>query len=149
MLIRGTHSRPSITHEGPTKVIFCPYSKGWVINDKESIELGAVLDRLLFYDENLDISTESLLTEFESRLSNVCRKTPTSDLHRWALEAGWAIEDALCALDPAEDIDETNWLQRGYFRRSESLSNVHTCLDLAALERKWGVNNSSSKPGGE
>ena len=121
---------------------------GYDVDKEESINLGAALDRLLF-NKNSDISRACLVAEFESRLSNVCRDDRYSEWDDWALGAGWSTRDALCDLDPAEDVDETNWLQRGYFRQSESQTDSHTTSNNAALERKWGVNRSSPKPGDE
>ena len=90
------------------------------ITPKDAAYLGQAYEKVLLVEDNTDAPGQSLET-FASRLEEVisrCEEMDVSQLRRWELEMGFGIDlpENTLVLDPSEDVDESNWKERGYFR---------------------------------
>ena len=87
---------------------------------EDAAYLGQAYEKVLFPEDNTDAPAQSVET-FASRLKEViprCEEMDSPGFWRWGYEMGFQIdlpENAL-VLDPSEDVDESNWKERGHFR---------------------------------
>ena len=91
---------------------------GWCLSGEDSVYLGKTLHSILFWDQTSPTSITSLTEELDLQLGAVCQRDPKLSYKDWEESAGWRIRQplSLCVLDPAEDVDRSNWLERGHFR---------------------------------
>lgn len=84
---------------------------------EDSVDLGQGYEKVLIPEDYTDNSAQSFET-FISRLKEVIPRCEDIDRVHWQYEVGVKIdlpENAL-TLDPSEDVDESNWKERGHFR---------------------------------
>ncbi|KAL8937887.1 MAG: hypothetical protein Q9216_004193 [Gyalolechia sp. 2 TL-2023] len=93
-------------------------------SNEDSIYLGEALDDVLFWDETSSLSLDAVQQVFEERLAEVRNRSARKDIGVWVLETGWWVgTDRLTkrTLDPSEDVDESNWTERGHFKKSDKV----------------------------
>ncbi|KAL9001673.1 MAG: hypothetical protein Q9188_005356 [Gyalolechia gomerana] len=129
--------------EGP-----CPSSE-------DSVYLGEAFDDVLFCDEtsssSLDATSSSSLDAttkvFAARLAEVQKRSPIKNFVTWELEAGWSVDwDRLTerTLDPAEDVDESNWMERGHFeKREDYAASQLSCSQSSVMEGSIATRSDS------
>ena len=79
-----------------------------------------MVDRFLSYDPASNLSLDTLKNDLECQLRDVSQRSLVCSYSSWVYEAGWVIKKrrSQYGLDPTEDVDASNWLEKGYFRRS-------------------------------
>ncbi|KAL8792905.1 MAG: hypothetical protein Q9195_004482 [Heterodermia aff. obscurata] len=84
---------------------------------EDSIYLGQAYEKVLFPEDYTDAPAQSLET-FVSRVKAVFPRCKKVDEPQWEYEKGLLIDlpDNTLTLDPSEDVNETNWQERGWFR---------------------------------
>ena len=104
----------------PVKVVFLGKSnsrKSLRPNVNDTIYLGQAYEKILFPEDYTDAPAQSLETVC-SRLKEVIPRCEEIDVVQWEYEVGIRIDRPKNALrlDPSEDVDESNWKERGHFR---------------------------------
>ena len=84
----------------------------------DALYLGEALDKILFRDEDSTEPHGDLIKKLEMRLTEVMPRSETRTEEQWRNQMGWFTDrsESLYGLDPAEDVDESNWLEKGHFR---------------------------------
>ncbi|KAL8942534.1 MAG: hypothetical protein Q9211_001345 [Gyalolechia sp. 1 TL-2023] len=99
-------------------------------SSKDSVYLGEALDEILFWDETSPSSLAEIREVFEARLVEVRKRSPRRDYFTWMHENDWRVDSSRLTartLDPSEDVDGSNWMERGHFKeRNEYLDHQMT-----------------------
>lgn len=93
--------------------------EGWCPKDEDSVGLGRGLENILALGQNSSEDTVAhMAQELESRVKEVCSYSTKSTLRAWAIAAGWRPEHgpSMLTLDPSEDVDDSNWMEKGHYR---------------------------------
>lgn len=117
-------------------VYFFPLGK--VFNSEDSILLGQKLEDLWFTDAHSSVSRSELSKSFEKKLQEVSDRSTSMDIFDWALENGrkFEEEDLIYTLDPSEHVDESNWREKGWFRKYDARDELHRSPEkLRMIER--------------
>ena len=109
----------TISSSTPVKVLLVrTHDVDWLrTTTTDAVYLGQAYEKVLFPEDYNDAPAQSLET-FTSRLEEVVPRCEKVDINQWEYEVGWRIvlpENTL-TLDPSEDVDESNWKERGWFR---------------------------------
>lgn len=93
---------------------------GIALTYEESVYTGELCEKLLFREEHPDFKTKSLQTEFYERLEEISLRDERADYCDWEYRIGLDadIDWNAPTLDPSEEIDESNWREKGLFRYS-------------------------------
>ena len=109
-------------------------------NVEDSIHLGQAYEKVLFPEDYAEDPAKSR-NDFISCLDEVIPRCDFVEWSQWARDIGYGVElpeDAM-VLDPSEDVDETNWRERGWFRKNYPIvkeePSEFPCLDESA--REW------------
>lgn len=92
---------------------------GWCPNDEDSIYLGQALETILALDQDsLQATRDDMVPELKRRMAEVSLRSRKSTVEEWEVSAGWRFEygPSIYTLDPNEDIDDSNWMEKGHFR---------------------------------
>lgn len=92
---------------------------GWRPNDVDSVYLGQALENSLALDQDsLHATRDDMVPELKRRMAEVSFRSRKSTVEEWQLSAGWRFEygPSIYTLDPNEDVDESNWIEKGHFR---------------------------------
>ena len=84
----------------------------------DALYLGEALDKILFRDKNSTEPHGDLIKKLEMRLTEVMPRSVT-ERPGWQSQyrfEGLRSSESLYGLDPAEDVDESNWLEKGHLR---------------------------------
>lgn len=119
----------------PVKVILIDssYDRYLRPNVEDMVYLGQAYEKVLFLEDYTDVPAQSLET-FSSRLKEVMPRCEKVSETQWEYEMGLRIrlpKNAL-VLDPSEDVDASNWLERGHFgtvARTPRHGSVFTVMD--------------------
>ena len=148
-------SIPSICQEEVSEVLFCidrivrPVSheiaKGHAFESIDSVHLGQALDQVILYNKDSRKSRDDLIEVFEHQLTEAGQGREEIWFGEWQVQIGWRTDalDPICALDPAEDVDQTNWRERGYFRylaaksKSQDAEKASESTESEADEDLW------------
>ena len=119
-------SLPVLHDEDSTEVVHCQIKRPKLFDGgrgvcpayADAVYLGEALDNYLFRDGNTTEPHGSLVEELKLRLGEVIPRSGIKSLWQWKIDAGWLKDqsESLYGLDPAEDVDESNWLEKGHFR---------------------------------
>lgn len=92
---------------------------------------------------------------FEKELQKVRDRSTSMEIDDWAIENGLKFnkEDFVYTLDPSEDVDESNWREKGWFRKYDARDELHRSPDkLKMIERmeqfpdeNWGQEEGFSQ----
>ncbi|KAL8754190.1 MAG: hypothetical protein Q9184_005190 [Pyrenodesmia sp. 2 TL-2023] len=116
-------SRAVLGELGVTKVAFSfdtPTLDGFCPSSEDSIYLGEALDNILLWDETSPHSLDSLTKVFEARRAEVHERSRLQNFRAWSYDNGWRVGDSRLkdhTLDPAEEVDESNWMEKGHFKK--------------------------------
>ena len=137
--LKYNHSQTVLDKGDPTKVLFyleendnqSPISenpKGVCPSSEDSVYLGQAVNDILFGRDTASTSSiNASKGALESLLVEVGKRSPTMGIREWEYKAGWRIHKwrlTSCPLDPTEEIDESNWMEKGYFKRKNDESNI-------------------------
>ena len=77
-----------------TKVIFrfSSHGNGACPNPQDAVYLGQALEAILLKSENVNITSNVLVRELESRLGEVSRRSVQKSHQDWAYDSGWKIK---------------------------------------------------------
>lgn len=111
---------PDFPHFGPSIYGVCP-------SNDDSIYLGQALNSILFQADAF-ISPNSLrIEELKTLLWDVVERSHRRNFKDWEYGAGWKIDRSRLSsrpLDPTEDVDESNWMEKGHFKRCNKESDT-------------------------
>ena len=84
----------------------------------DALYLGEALDKILFRDKNSTEHHGDLIMKLKMRLTEVMPRSEKKTRTQWLNQLGWSMDrdESLYGLDPAEDVDESNWLEKGHYR---------------------------------
>lgn len=87
-------------------------------------------------------------------LQEVGQRSPRIKLVDWKMENGlrYKREDLIYTLDPSEDVDESNWREKGWFRKYDARDELHRSPEkLKMIERmeQYGREDAEQKDGTE
>ncbi|KAI4184965.1 MAG: hypothetical protein L6R41_004400, partial [Letrouitia leprolyta] len=94
-------------------------------SNEDSWYLGEAIDEILFWDESSSSSRDVLLEAFNARLAEVRERNSGNNYTERSHGAGWMIKKNRLSernLDPSEDVDESNWTERGHFKKLNEFS---------------------------
>ena len=117
---------------------------------KDAVYLGQAYQKVLFPEDYTDAPAQSLEI-FTSRLKEVIPRCEKVSRPQWEYEMDLTIdppENAL-TLDPSEDVDESNWKERGYFRtvaRTPHHGSIFTVMDQTVSKREKTTDSPKSNP---
>ena len=116
--------------------------------------MGQKLEEVWFADADPSVSKYEAWKNFEEQLQEVSDRSTSMDIDDWALKNGFnfKVEDSIYTLDPSEDVDESNWREKGWFRKYDARDELHRSPEkLKMIERMeqfpdedWGQENRSS-----
>ena len=126
VIVKNIESVPTIRSSTPVEVVLLQQDDHGGGNvylrtiPKDAAYLGQAYEKVLLPEDNTDARARSLET-FASRLKEViprCEEMDNSQLARWEREIGLRLDppENVLSLDPSEDVDESNWKERGHFR---------------------------------
>lgn len=92
--------------------------KSLSLNPEDSLYLGQAYEKVLFFEDYPDTPLRTLMNEFLARVQEVFPRCKEANTYEWIRQMGLRGEPSDGALtpDPAEDIDESNWLEKGLQR---------------------------------
>ena len=95
-----------------------------VLNDNDSQSLGHIFDNALFSHVN-DEATQH--KEIEDRINELHERYNEVFFEERAVDTDWFLprKTPVFALDPFEDVTESDWMEKGYFRKHETRSLSH------------------------
>ena len=130
-----------------------------VFNNEESILLGQKLEDMWSTDADPSVSKSEALKIFGKKLQEVSGRSASMDINDWAVknELKFKEKDLIYTFDPFEDVDESNWREKGWFRKYDARDELHRSPEkLQMIERMkqfphedWGQENDSSEDGSE
>lgn len=90
------------------KVYLCP-------NPGDSLYLGQAFEKALFFEDHEDTTLQTLSNELVTRLREVFPRCEKVKQVAWMCERGFYgdFDPETLTPDPAEDIDESNWVEKG------------------------------------
>ncbi|KAL8855295.1 MAG: hypothetical protein Q9178_008059 [Gyalolechia marmorata] len=118
-------------------------------SSEDSIYLGEALDDILLWDETSPSSLDSLTKVFEARRAEVHERSRLRSLRNWSSDNGWYVYKKYLVehrLDPAEEVDESNWMEKGYFKKpNEDLGSPPSNLEnMEEYDSTWSSEEESS-----
>ena len=109
-----------------------------VFNNEDSILLGQKLEDGWSNDADPSVSKSEVWKIFGKELQEVSDRSTIMDIDDWALDNGrrFKKEDLIYTLDPSEDVYESNWREKGYFRKYDARDELHRSPEkLKMIER--------------
>ncbi|KAL8722593.1 MAG: hypothetical protein Q9225_000949 [Loekoesia sp. 1 TL-2023] len=93
----------------------------------DSIHLGQALYGILLKTYASKSSEIALSKELETLLWKLPTRGAWRNFRDWKYEAGWLIDSSRLSsrpLNPTEDVDESNWMEKGHFKRCNAESDT-------------------------
>ncbi|KAL9023859.1 MAG: hypothetical protein Q9196_006926, partial [Gyalolechia fulgens] len=118
--VDGWSCRLILDEKDVTKVVFVGTLLSSCPSSDDSVYLGEALDEMFLWDETSPLSIDEIAEVYEARLREVRKRSPRADYYTWMRENGWIISRNRLAeptLDPAEDVDGSNWMEKGHFKK--------------------------------
>ena len=78
------------------------------------------------------------MKSFERGLQEVKERSPRMVFDDWAIDNGFKVQkkEFIYTLDPSEDVDESNWREKGWFRKYDARDELHRSPEkLKMIER--------------
>lgn len=114
---------------------------------EDSVYLGEAFDDVLLCDERSSSSLDATTKAFEARLAEVRKRSPTKNRWTRLLEAGWWADWSRLTertLDPAEDVDESNWMEKGHYKkRKYDAGSQLSCSQSSVMEGSIATRSDS------
>ena len=108
---------------------------------EDSVYLGQALDDIIMWDESSFSSLDSLKKEFEARRADVHKHTACRQRLDYDIIISSRFEDSFLTehtLDPAEEVDGSNWREKGHFKKPIEIS------DSQSADEPWSDKHVSS-----
>lgn len=140
MLFKVGEEDPGKTTGHAAMSCMCP-------NFEDSIYLGQAGEKVLFSDSRSDMEALQVsIKELSARVKEVFPRCERVDRKELEYKMGLRIDldkDAP-TLDPSEDVDESNWRERGYFRKTSTTTEQSSAASNGATVDENSGNSSST-----
>ncbi|KAL8846978.1 MAG: hypothetical protein Q9221_007964 [Calogaya cf. arnoldii] len=109
---------------------------GFRPSSEDSMYLGEALNDILMWDKTSSSSLDSLAKVSEARRAEVHKRSQRLIYQKWVADVGYKVDESLLTehtLDPAEEVDGSNWREKGHFKKPIEILDSQSA-ELGATE---------------